>query len=173
MTILKMTPDQIEARMDVLCALLKDAIDGGASMSYLPPLSDETARDHWQGVATSIASGDSVLLVVMMDGQWVGSVQLGLAWQPNGQHRAEVQKLIVHSAYRRRGLATQLMKAIEQLAIEHGRRLLVLDTEQGSGAETFYRELGYTEAGVIPNFAVDATGQAQATVLFYKQLADR
>jgi ribosomal protein S18 acetylase RimI-like enzyme len=101
----------------------------------------------------------------------VGTVQLALATKPNGRHRGEVQKLLVHTTARRRGIAQKLLDAIERAALEAGRSLLVLDTEQGSDAERLYRRAGYSEAGVIPRFAATTAGPLTATVIFYKELA--
>jgi ribosomal protein S18 acetylase RimI-like enzyme len=62
------------------------------------------------------------------------------------------------------------MQAIEQAARERGRSLLVLDTRQGDNAERLYRRLGYHEVGIIPAYALSATGTLDGTVLFYKEL---
>jgi ribosomal protein S18 acetylase RimI-like enzyme len=86
------------------------------------------------------------------------------------RHRAEAQKLLVHSAARRRGIGQALLGAIERAAMDSGRTLLTLDTEQGSDAERLYRRLGYIEAGVIPRYAATTAGALIATVIFYKEL---
>ncbi|MNE06843.1 Acetyltransferase [compost metagenome] len=100
----------------------------------------------------------------------LGSVQLGLCLKPNGLNRAEVQKLLVHSAARRRGLGQQLMHALELAARQKQRGMLYLDTEAGSGAEAFYRSLGYSKAGEIPDYACGPDGVYRATALYYKLL---
>lgn len=56
------------------------------------------------------------------------TVQLHPATPPNQPHRAEVAKLLVHRAARRRGLAPMLMARVEAAARAHGRTLLTLDT---------------------------------------------
>jgi GNAT superfamily N-acetyltransferase len=90
--------------------------------------------------------------------------------KPNGSHRAEVQKLIVARPFRGQGIGAALMTAVEAAAREAGRWLLVLDTRQGDTAERLYRRLGWVEAGVIPDFALNSEGTADATVVFYKRL---
>lgn len=62
------------------------------------------------------------------------------------------------------------MQAVESVARELDRPLLVLDTRQGDMAEQLYRKLGYIEAGVIPSYARSATGSLDATIIFYKLL---
>ena len=98
----------------------------------------------------------------------VGSVQLDLATMPNGLHRAEVMKLFVHRRARRRGIGRALMAAVEDFARSQHRYLLVLDTRAGDLAEKLYESMGYVRAGTIPNFARNATGALDATVIMYK-----
>ena len=100
----------------------------------------------------------------------LGTVQLSLCGKPNGRHRAEVQKLMVHRDARRRGVAAQLMAALERVARDEGLRLLVLDTEVDSPAETFYRALGFQRAGEIPDFATSPQGELCGTALYWKRL---
>jgi ribosomal protein S18 acetylase RimI-like enzyme len=96
---------------------------------------------------------------------------LDLAMPPNQTHRADVQKMLVDPKTRRRGVARALMTAIEQDAIAADRSLLVLDTRQGDPSEALYREAGWQQAGVIPEFCRNADGTLSGTVLFYRNLA--
>jgi ribosomal protein S18 acetylase RimI-like enzyme len=101
----------------------------------------------------------------------VGSVQLVLALQPNGPHRAELQKLLVHSSQRRKGVGKRLVHEIEHQASSAGRWLVVLDSERETVAEAhFYESVGYQRCGIIPNFALSSRGDYSDTVLFYKDL---
>jgi ribosomal protein S18 acetylase RimI-like enzyme len=110
-------------------------------------------------------------LLVAWDQETVaGSVQLALATRSNGLHRAEIQKLLVHNRARRRGVGTTLMQAAEAEARGAGRTTLVLDTRLGDAGEELYQKLGYTRAGVIPDFARSADGSLHSTVIFYKLL---
>lgn len=93
-----------------------------------------------------------------------------MATKPNGLHRAEVSKLLVHSSAQRRGIGRQLMRAVEELARQHNRSTLVLDTLQGAHSELLYQSLGYTAAGIIPQFARVPSGALEATVVYYKLL---
>jgi acetyltransferase len=81
-----------------------------------------------------------------------------------------VQKLLVREQARRRGLGQQLMNALELEAAKHKRGMLYLDTEAGSPAEDFYKALGYTRAGEIPDYACDPHGTYRPTALYYKIL---
>ena len=110
------------------------------------------------------------LMGASLDGGLVGTVQLHPAGQANGSHRAEVAKLLVHRSARRRGVGRALMGAVEALAREQGRTLLVLDTQTGSDAERLYTDLGWTVAGVIPGYSRLSDGSLGATTYLYKRL---
>src|SRR5215510_8371087 len=80
-----------------LIHLLRDAVASGASLGFLPSLDEQEARVYWEVVFHDVAQQTRMLLVACEGGQVIGSVQLALATQPNAQHRAEVQKLLVLS----------------------------------------------------------------------------
>ena len=153
-----------------LVDLFRETVNGGDTVGFLPPISTEEATAFWDGVREALEGGGRRLLVARRARRVLGTVQLDLATQTNGRHRAEVMKLLVHEEARRQGLGRRLMEAVEGVARDEGRTLLVLDTRQGEPSEEFYTALGYERAGVIPNFAESADGTLHATVLFYKEL---
>ncbi|MFN8498426.1 MAG: GNAT family N-acetyltransferase [Anaerolineae bacterium] len=169
-TIVPVNREEAPAVMNGLVAVLQDSVDNGASVGFLPPLSADEARAYWTKALDQVADGERLLLVAWCDGRIVGTVALGLETRPNGSHRAEVQKLLVHSAYRRRGIAQALMAAVEDAARADGRKLLVLDTREGDAAETLYQRIGYTRLGSIPGYARNADGSFDPTVIFYRPL---
>lgn len=156
-----------EGLIDLLC----DSVEGGASVGFLLPLKRETAGAYWQDVLREVGSPLRVMLVATTEqGEVAGSAQLALVQKENGRHRAEVQRLLVHSRYRNQGLGRRLMAAIEHEARQRGINLLVLDTIAGELAEQLYLKLGYIRVGEIPNYARFPDGRPGATVIFYKQL---
>jgi acetyltransferase len=155
--------------MPALGELFFDVIDGGGSLGFLEDIDEAQMREYWEGVFDQL--GPRHRLWVCRDGdRALGTVQLSICGKPNGRHRAEVQKLMVHRDARRRGVAAQLMAALERVARDEGLRLLVLDTEVDSPAETFYRALGFQRAGEIPDFATSPQGQLRGTALYWKRL---
>ena len=159
-----------EAKLAELVALLQNVVDDGASIGFIAPLTLEEARDYWVGILPAVTEGNKLLFVVRMDKQIVGSVQLALEPRPNGRHRAEVQKLMVHTVYRRHGLGRKLMEALEETARGNLRSLLVLDTRGGDVAEQLYQKLGYQLAGTIPGYALSSDGKLHDTVFYYRQI---
>ena len=173
MTIDLLASHAARQRVNDFAALLQDAVDSGASVGFLPPLSPEAARDYWLGVFHDMEAGRRLLLAASDGARLVGTVQLELATKPNALHRAEVQRLLVHRSARRQGIGEQLMRQLEALASERGRTLLVLDTRHGDPSELLYQKLGYTRAGVIPDYARSANDALDATAFYYRQLASR
>ncbi len=156
-----------------LLALLQDAVDSGASVGFLPPLADAEGAAYWRGVIEAARDGSCVLLGAREpDGSLVGTAQLLLATRPNGSHRAEVAKVIVHTRARRRGIGRALMLAIEERARRLGRTTLVLDTRRGDPSERLYTAVGYTLAGVIPRYARSARGALDPSAFYYRLLTE-
>jgi ribosomal protein S18 acetylase RimI-like enzyme len=155
-----------------LAELLRDAVAGGASVGFLNPLTEAAAGAYWDGVFVDVDSCDRLLFVVCDGDQILGSVQLAIPPKPNARHRAEIEKLLVHTSARRRGLGTALMRAAEDAAIRLGRHLLVLDTRAGDPAGRLYEQLGYVRAGVVPGYALSPAGCPQATAIYYRDLRD-
>ncbi|GAB4113134.1 MAG: hypothetical protein Fur005_46130 [Roseiflexaceae bacterium] len=112
-----------------------------------------------------------LLIATNQQHQAIGTVQLILESRPNGHHRAEVSKLLVHSQARRQGIGQALMQAAEQIAREQQRSLLVLDTRVGDHGEILYRKLGFVVAGIIPNYVRNEHGAFEGTVVMYKILS--
>lgn len=163
--------DEIRARIDELCDVLENCVQGGASVSFMLPFGREKSRLFWQGVAESVARDERVVLVdENAEGQINGTVQLIVDQPENQPHRADVAKLLVHERARRQGIAGKLMAGLETIARDHGKTVLVLDTSTGSGAETFYTRCGWQKVGEIPRYALMPDGAMTATSVFYKFL---
>jgi ribosomal protein S18 acetylase RimI-like enzyme len=166
----RLSEKQAKAALPQLVALLQDSVNNGSSVGFILPLELDTAERYWLETLKEVAQGSHILLVSTEAEEIVGSVQLALANKQNGLHRAEVQKLLVHTRFRNRGIARSLMAEVEKAARDAGRTLLVLDTEKDSVAEKLYPNCGYTRAGIVPQYARNAEGSLHDTVIFYKLL---
>lgn len=153
-----------------LSDVLIDCIDGGASVSFMYPLSPAKAQAFWRGVAEGVARNERALLVAEDALGIAGTVQLVLDQPENQPHRADLSKLLVHRRSRHQGLGSALMRAAEQLARVCGKSLLVLDTVTGSDAERLYARLGWQRCGVIPGYALQSRGGLCDTTVFYRTL---
>ena len=153
-----------------LAELLIDCVEGGASVSFMMPLSMAKSLAFWQGVGEGVARGERALIVAEDASGIVGTVQLVLAQPENQPHRADVSKMLVRRALRRQGLGEALMRAAEQAARDSGKSLLVLDTASAD-AERLYARLGWQRFGTVPGFALLPGGGLCATTFFYRELA--
>ncbi len=104
-TIQRFDADAIRAYQAGLVDLLRDVVDHGASVNFLAPLDRAEAAAFWEKVADALSAGERSLIAALDGDQVVGSAQLVLATQSNGRHRAEVQKVFVHSERAVRGSA--------------------------------------------------------------------
>lgn len=153
-----------------LADVLLDCVEGGASVSFMLPLTRERAVAFWRRVAQGVAAGERALLVAE-DAQGIcGTVQLLFDLPENQPHRADVAKMLVHRRARRQGLGAALMRAAETTARECGKTLLVLDTVTGGDAERLYTRLGWVRVGDIPDYALFPQGGFCSTTVFYRKL---
>lgn len=158
-----------DAQIDQLADVLIDCVAGGASVSFMHPLSRERATAFWTKVAQGVAAGERALLVAEDADGICGTVQLILDQPENQPHRADLAKLLVHRRARRQGLGEALTRAAEATACECGKTLLVLDTASGE-AERVYERTGWVRAGAVPNYALLPHGGLCQTTFFYREI---
>jgi GNAT superfamily N-acetyltransferase len=153
-----------------LSDVLIDCVEGGASVSFMAPLTRDRADAFWSEVIAGAARGERLLLVAEdAAGTIVGTVQVVFAQYENQAHRADIAKMLVHRAARRRGVGEALLASAESLARQAGKTLLVLDTASGD-AERLYAKRGWQRCGVIPGYALLPRGGLCDTTIFYRTL---
>ena len=159
-----------ETLIDQLAAVLIDCVDGGASVSFMHPLTRDRAVAFWRRVAQGVAAGERAVLVAEDAHGVCGTVQLTFDLPENQPHRADVSKMLVHRRVRRQGLGAALMRAAEDTARECGKTLLVLDAVTGGDAARLYEHLGWTRVGDIPDYALFPKGGLCSTTVYYRNL---
>jgi GNAT superfamily N-acetyltransferase len=160
---------EIEALSDVLI----DCVEGGASVSFMLPMSRAKAQAYWQSTAASMARGERIVLAAEDAAETtVGSVQVILQQPENQPHRGELAKMLVHRRARRQGVGAALLATAERSAVGAGKTLLVLDTVSGSDGERLYVRHGWQLCGQIPRYALWPDGTPCATTIFFKFLRD-
>ena len=158
------------ALLEALADVLIDCVEGGASVSFMHPLTRDRAMAFWRCVAQGVAAGERALLIAEDDHGVCGTVQLIFDLPENQPHRADLAKMLVHRRVRRQGLGAALMREAEATARESARTLLVLDAVTGGDAERLYARLGWQRVGVIPGYALMPNGEPCATTVFYRDL---
>jgi GNAT superfamily N-acetyltransferase len=159
-----------ESQIDGLADVLIDCVEGGASVSFMQPLSRDRAVAFWRRVAPRVAARQIALLVAEDAQGFCGTVQLVLDQPENQPHRADLAKMLVHRRARRQGLGEALLRAAEDTARQCGKTLLVLDAVSGGDAARLYERLGWVRVGVIPGYALMPQGGLCATTVFYRDL---
>lgn len=153
-----------------LSDVLIDCVEGGASVSFMLPITRTTADAFWRNVAESVARHERILLIAQDSaGRIIGTVQIVFAEAPNQPHRADIAKMLVHRRARKRGVGAALLAAAESAALNAGRTVLVLDTASDA-AERLYERLGWQRCGVIPGYALLPGGGLCDTTFFYRTL---
>lgn len=162
-----------EREMRGLCDVLIDCVEGGASVSFMLPMTRTKAEAFWGAAAASLARGERLVFVAEDEaGVTVGTVQVILSLPENQPHRGDLAKMLVHRSARRRGVGAALLAAAEQGARDAGKTLLVLDTVTGSDAERLYARRGWRRCGEIPDYALWPDGRFCATTIFFKFLRE-
>ncbi|MGA7813645.1 N-acetyltransferase family protein [Caballeronia sp.] len=171
LTVRRIGPDEAAIYAEALADVLVDCVEGGASVSFMLPLSREKALAFWRGVAEGVARGERALLVAEdRDGQVLGTVQMIMLQPDNQPHRADIAKMLVSRKSRRQGIAQRLMAAAEEVAREEGKTVLVLDTVTGGDAERLYERAGWQRVGAVPKYALMPDGAFCETTFYYKHV---
>jgi GNAT superfamily N-acetyltransferase len=157
---------EIQALGDVLI----DCVEGGASVSFMLPMTRAKADAFWRSTAASVARGERVVLAAEDTTRAiVGTAQVILTQPENQPHRGDLAKMLVHRRARRHGVGAALLVAAEHHARRAGKTLLVLDTASPD-AERLYARHGWQRCGEIPHYALMPDGAPCATTIFFKFL---
>ena len=164
------TSAELERLLPALVQLLCESVNGGASLGFLPGLTPDDGRTYWRSLHPELRAGHRLLLAAYAGDQLVGSGQLALPSWPNARHRAELQKLLVATALRGRGVGRSLVAALHGAARRHGRSLIILNTRRGDPTETFYQGLGYQAVGITPGYTIGPAGERFDNLTLYHDL---
>jgi GNAT superfamily N-acetyltransferase len=160
-----------DTQIDELASVLIDCVLGGASVSFMHPLTRERAVAFWRRVARGVDAGHRALLIAEDANGICGTVQLVFDLPENQPHRADLSKMLVHRRARRQGLGAALMRAADATARECGKSLLVLDAVTDGDAARLYERLGWTRVGVIPGYALLPRGGFCDTTVYYRNVS--
>ena len=163
-------PSELIEVIGDLTDVFVETVNGGSPLGFMPPISRDQARDYWISLLPELRAVRRLLIVAMAHGRVVGSTQLQLSPRANSPHRAEVEKVFVARSARGCGVGTALMRAVEDVALQHGRTLLLLNTRFNEAPYFWYKVLGYSDVGVIPGWTIGPTGERFDHVSMFKEL---
>jgi GNAT superfamily N-acetyltransferase len=161
----------LESHVPDLARIFRETVNGGSPLGFMPPITDEQARDYWVSLGPELRAGSRILLAAFSGQDLIGSGQLALSQRGNSPHRAEIQRLFVARSVRGQGVGKALMEALHQVARENRRSLVTLNTRHGEPPEAFYRALGYREVGVIPGWTIGPKGELYDHITLYQNLS--
>ncbi|KAF2152593.1 acyl-CoA N-acyltransferase [Myriangium duriaei CBS 260.36] len=172
-------PDQHQHLLAEIARIHVHSIEeDGVCLVFLPPFhkdsdgTDPVVLKFWQEHIVEVRQDRAVIIMQLAGSRVAGVVVLRMPVTQTGSFRGEVEKLIVSPDFRRQGIATRLMEALENEAKSRGRTLLQLGTTEGYPAQQMYPKLGYIEYGRIPEHAISpTTGKRLSNIFFYKNLA--
>jgi ribosomal protein S18 acetylase RimI-like enzyme len=103
---------------------------------------EETVSDDVESIANMLARDAGALLLAEADGALIGSLIVGWdGW------RGQLYRLAVDPAWRRRGVATALVRAAEERLRGLGaRRVAAIVITSHDHAQSFWRSVGYEAA---------------------------
>jgi len=157
----------------MLSEILMEVVANGGSVSFMHPLQPAAAQAFWDKALAAATRNERIVLGAWDGDVLAGTVTLLLDCPPNQAHRAEIAKLMTRLSHRGRGVATALMRAAEDLAVQQERTLLVLDTATEGGASGLYEGLGFTLAGTIPDYALKPHGGLTGTMIYWKRVGEK
>jgi acetyltransferase len=161
----------VDAHLGELGQLLLDAHASNMALGLAPGLTRERAERAYRDTAERLEPRERILLGALEDGTLVGAVHLARAQAENGRQRGEIQRLVVRSDRRGRGIGRMLMEAAIGEAHRLGLKLLWLMTHDGSGADRVYERLGWTRLGVVPAYSTLPDGSTTGNAYYYLELA--
>ncbi|MBA0036678.1 GNAT family N-acetyltransferase [Pantoea sp. BIGb0393] len=173
MNIVQLTAENLPQYRYALAALMIDAIKNNMTTAFQNSRGMQRHQDaerYFHSLRDQMARHDLLMWIAIIDSSLVGSVQMGICQRPDGQNRAEVLQLLVHSGVQHEKIGQRLMQALEQKAESHQRGLLYLDVIAGSSAEEFYRSHGYHYLGELPDYALCSDGHSHPSAIYYKRL---
>jgi GNAT superfamily N-acetyltransferase len=163
--------DPTETEIAQLAEVLTNCVEGGASVSFMLPMTTEKSVGFWRRIAADVRNGTRILLVAEDALGIAGTVQVALDMPENQPHRGDLAKMLVHRRARNRGVGAALLRAAEDAARDAGRTLLVLDTVPGSAGERLYQRLGWSRVGEVPDYALWPGGGFCPTTYYYRRIA--
>lgn len=122
-----------------------------------------------QSVISSLTNPNHQYWYVLHDGEIIASIGIKANKYGSGGWEMDSDYLAVHQKFRRQGIASELVKAMEQFVkAKKGRyiHILTCDIESYQPALKFWQNQGYQEVARIPDYYVPGEGRVD----FFKKL---
>ena len=112
----------------------------------------------WDSLTRFLEDDRNIYLIVRADGHLAGTLHAIGYLHPAGQRYVYVDEVDTDTAFRRRGVATAMLRTACEIARRMGARAVWLGADEGNdAAHALYRSLGAQEVepGVIYTYEID------------------
>lgn len=157
---------------DGVRALLRSAVADGAALGWVdPPAALELDRLLGE-IADAAAAGDADAVLLAADGEVLAFGYWRRYGRPTHRPHADLERLVVGSASRRRGHGQRVLRALVASAGAAGVEVLTLDVRGDNvAALALYAAEGFAEYGRLPGF-VAVGGARWDKVLLARRLRE-
>jgi GNAT superfamily N-acetyltransferase len=159
-----------EALRRELLTCWTDVTNAGGAVGFVPPVTEDDVAPALDELVRRVREGRTVLALLTVDGATAGFAVIARAASPLRQHWATVFRVQVHPSRQGSGLGRVLMTGVHAIAREAGLEFLHLGARDGTGADGFYRRLGYEEVGRMPGAIRVAPGDDRDEILLVCRL---
>jgi GNAT superfamily N-acetyltransferase len=159
-----------EALRRELLACWIDVTNAGGAVGFVPPVTEDDIAPELDHLVRRVRERRAVLALLAVDGATAGFAVLARASSPLRQHWATVYRVQVHPDRQGDGLGRALMAGVHAIARDEGLEFLRLGARDGTGADGFYRRLGYEEVGRLPGAIRVAPGDDRDEILLVCRL---
>lgn len=155
-----------------LTACWVDVTNAGGAVGFPhPPVDPAKVAHAVEHLAERVETRQAALVIAEHDDGICGWVVLERNTFALSTHWAWVRRLQTHPKWQRRGIASELLRRLENLARdEWDMDFLQLNVRGGMGLERFYERLGWHEVGRIPRALRIAAGDDRDEVHMVKSL---
>mmetsp|Transcript_13133 Transcript_13133/g.24156 ORF Transcript_13133/g.24156 Transcript_13133/m.24156 type:complete len:310 (+) Transcript_13133:254-1183(+) len=131
--------------------IFHESVEEGSMVFLASMLSNGSADGHGidDGMKKYVTVGAAELSPIELKGVFIGNENSKSSNAHNEAMSLYITDVVTSSAYRRHGIGSKVMNAVEQNALKMGARFLFLHVEHDNiGARKFYERLGYKDVDI-------------------------
>jgi acetyltransferase len=167
----RLAASEILERRAEFQALVRDAVETMGTVGFVLPVTTDKLDRYWSGVAREAESGEREVLAAFEEGVVIGMLQIAYEKAESVRHRGDLQKLMVLSAHRRRGVARALLRDAMARMRALGLAMYTITTAHEAPTEVLVRQLSFTRYGVMPHYGVTPDGSLHDASMHYISIA--
>jgi hypothetical protein len=124
---------------------------------------------YFDSLEKDVRAGLKHLLVLEMDGKYLGQLIVNRYYHDTYSHRAEVSALMLSKSVRGKDVSLRIAEALLDKSKILGLQYITIDVRHGSRVEMLWKHLGFVEYGKLPCYAI-ADGQMHQGSFMYQKV---